>query len=74
MDFDKVKEKFIHHPENNGMSYTEHLQHAWTLGFKSIGAGLVLVTHGIFPFVFEKDGTNILKDVVEDINKNEKKS
>lgn len=73
MDLNKVKQKFNQHPESNGMTYIEHLQHAWLIGFKTIGAGLVLIIHGTIPFIFEHDGTNMLKDIVDDIKKTEKK-
>lgn len=60
---------FTQHPNKNGMSYWTHLKHAWTIGFKSIGAGLILFVHGLFPFTFEYTGSIILKGVVSEINR-----
>lgn len=73
MNFEEIMNKFTEHPETSGMSYGEHLKHASISGFRSIGAGLVLITHGLFPMLFEKIGSEMIKDINQELNEKKEK-
>lgn len=52
---------FSEHPASVGESYIEHLQHASGFGVRMIGGGLACLLHGLFPFWFEKTGSNQIR-------------
>lgn len=60
---------FLFHPNLTGLSYPEHLFQAWNLAMRSLFAGLVLIIHGIFPFVFEDTGTAVLIETYHQVAK-----
>ena len=42
-------------------TYFEHLAHASGFGWRMIAGGLACLLHGIFPFTFEKTGSNCIR-------------
>lgn len=48
---------FIKHPEEQKMTYFEHLKHACYYSVQAFGCSLVFMVHGIIPCLFEKTGS-----------------
>ena len=48
------KYHYMGHLEEEGFTYFEHLQRAWTLSF-------VCFVHGLFPFIWKHKATEIIK-------------
>ena len=48
---------FIKHPEEQKMTYFEHLKHACCYSIQAFGCSLVFMVHGIIPCLFEKTGS-----------------
>jgi len=48
---------FIKHPEEQKMTYFEHLKHACCYSVQALGCSLVFMVHGIVPCLFEKTGS-----------------
>ncbi len=51
---------FTKHPHQVGETYFEHLKFAGAFGLNMLIGGLACLTHAVFPFVFEKTGSNKL--------------
>lgn len=49
------------HLRNVGETYTEHLRMASGFGLRMIATGLACLVHGIFPFLFERTGSNMVR-------------
>lgn len=65
---------FTNHPETVGETYVEHLRMASSFGVPMILAGLACLLHGIFPFLFEKTGSNLVKNLYDRMVTNRVKS
>ena len=52
---------FRAHPRSVGESYTQHLGVAARFGFTMIGGGLAAIVHGLFPLLFERTGSTIVR-------------
>ena len=67
---------FLKHPEEQNMTYFEHLKHACSYGIQALGCSLIFVVHGFIPCLFEKTGSAMIKDLNDRLNghgtKNEK--
>jgi hypothetical protein len=67
---------FIKHPEEQNMTYFEHLKHAFSYGIGSLYCSIVFVVHGFIPCLFEKTGSTMIKDLNDRLHriktKNEK--
>ena len=67
---------FIKHPEEQNMTYFEHLKHACSYGIQALGCSLIFVVHGFIPCLFEKTGSAMIKDLNDRLHgiqtKNEK--
>lgn len=61
--FKKVYRLFISHPKENKMTYREHLLHALHLSYKMWRGSVSLFIHAFFPFVLEKSGSNMIKQL-----------
>ena len=48
---------FVKHPEEQNMTYFEHLKHACCYSVQALGCSLVFMVHGILPCLFEKTGS-----------------
>lgn len=55
-----MKNIFTHHPETVGETYFEHLKFALGFGVKMLVGGLACIIHAIFPFLFQKTGSDFL--------------
>lgn len=55
-----MKNIFTEHPDSVGESYFTHLKFACFFAVNMLGAGLACFVHGIFPFLFETTGSDIL--------------
>ena len=65
---------FTEHPQTVGETYSEHFVMASSFGFPMILAGLACILHGIFPFLFEKTGSNLVKTLYDRMVTNRVKS
>ena len=55
-----MKNIFTEHPHSIGESYFQHLKFAFTFGWKMVMGGSACMIHAIFPFLFQKTGSDIL--------------
>jgi hypothetical protein len=51
---------FTKHPHKMNESYFQHLYCAAIFGFSMILGGIFCLIHAVFPFLFEKTGSNFL--------------
>ncbi len=65
---------FTEHPRTVGETYTEHFFMASSFGVPMILAGFACLLHGIFPFLFEKTGSNLVKTLYDRMVTNRIKS
>jgi len=56
----KTPQLFTSHPQSVGESYTEHLCSATGFGLTMLVAGFACLLHGLFPFWFERTGSNAI--------------
>ena len=56
---------FTDHPKSVGETYVEHFRTATSFGIPMITAGVACVLHGIFPFMFEKTGSNLVRKLYD---------
>ena len=54
-----------------GTTYINHLKQACKYSLKLSVASTILLVHGVFPFLFEKDGSCIVHDVSKQMHENE---
>ncbi len=54
---------FLKHPEEQKMSYVEHLKHALALGFETLTCSIVFIVHGIVPALFQTTGSTMIKNL-----------
>ena len=52
---------FTEHPATVGETYTEHMGSAFSFGSEMVVCGIACLLHGIFPFVFEKTGSDAVR-------------
>ncbi|MEO0441232.1 MAG: DUF6356 family protein [Pseudomonadota bacterium] len=52
---------FTEHPRTVGETYSEHFVMASSFGVPMILAGFACLLHGIFPFMFERTGSNLVR-------------
>ena len=48
---------FVKHPEEQSMTYFQHLKHACCYSVQALGCSLVFMVHGFIPCLFEKTGS-----------------
>lgn len=54
---------FTEHPRSVGETYWQHFKFAFTVGTITIGVGVVIITHAIFPALFKDNGSKALADL-----------
>jgi hypothetical protein len=54
---------FTRHPVEIGESYGEHFGTAARFGLKMIGGGLACLVHAVFPFWFERTGSETVREL-----------
>ena len=62
-----IKNFFLDHPEENGMTYLSHLFHASYLGVIMFIGSATLFIHGLVPKFFQKTGSNTIKELYNNI-------
>jgi len=65
---------FTEHPQTVGETYSEHFVMASSFGIPMIFAGFACLLHGVFPFLFEKTGSNLVKNLYDRMVANRVKS
>lgn len=55
-----MKNIFTEHPHSIGESYIQHLTFAFSFGWNMMLGGIAGMIHAIFPFFFQKTGSNKL--------------
>lgn len=61
---------FIKHPKEQNMTYVEHLKHACSYSIQAFKSSLIFLVHGLFPCLFQKTGSAIIKDLNDQLNMN----
>ena len=51
---------FTKHPHKMGESYFQHFKFAFAFGMNMLIGGFACISHAIFPFLFQKTGSNII--------------
>ena len=54
---------FTAHPRSVGETYLEHAMFACRYGVKMTLGGIAALVHGVFPFLFEKTGSRITREL-----------
>jgi hypothetical protein len=67
-NFTKIKTLFTQHPNSNNMTYFTHCKRALKLSLNMGLGSFLLFVHAIFPFLFEKNGTKIIKNLNSEIS------
>jgi hypothetical protein len=62
---------FLKHPEEQKMTYVEHLKHALLLGLETLGCSIVFIVHGIVPALFQTTGSTMIKNLNQKLIKND---
>ena len=62
--FTKIKEKFIAHPRQLGESYFKHLLFTFSMGACLLLALVILLLHGIFPFILNNVSSEMIDDII----------
>lgn len=62
-----MKNIFTNHPHSVGESYFQHFFFALSFACKMLAAGVVCLIHAVFPFLFEKTGSNILMSIIHEV-------
>ena len=52
---------FIKHPEEQNMTYFEHLKHAFSYGLEALYCSIIFIVHGFIPCLFEKTGSTMIQ-------------
>ena len=52
---------FVKHPEEQKMTYFEHLKHACSYSVQALGCSLIFMVHGFVPCLFEKTGSIMIQ-------------
>jgi hypothetical protein len=64
---ERTKQLFVAHPEALNESYGQHFSHAMRYSGRMFAASLCAFTHAIFPFLFEKTASNMVKKMYADM-------
>tara|TARA_R110002110_G_scaffold152232_2_gene344938 strand:+ start:657 stop:917 length:261 start_codon:yes stop_codon:yes gene_type:complete len=65
----KIKEDFNKHPESIGETYLEHMWCCFKTSGMLTSISLVLLIHGVFPFLFTETGSSLIKDLHDTMQK-----
>ena len=61
-----MKNIFTEHPQSIGETYFQHFKYALIFGGYMLIGGLACIIHAIFPFLFQKTGSNIMLKIMHD--------
>jgi len=56
-------ELFTRHPASVGESYGEHFQAATGFGLRMLAGAIACLVHAVFPFLFVKTGSGIIREL-----------
>ena len=59
---------FVKHPEEQKMTYFEHLKHACSYSVQALGCSLIFMVHGFVPCLFEKTGSVMVYHLHDRLN------
>lgn len=59
----KLMKAFIDHPQSVDETYWQHMQFAAGFSYKLLLAGMAAMVHAIFPFLFEKTASTIVRNL-----------
>ncbi len=62
-DKNGIKAAFTTHPATVGESYGEHFTAAMSFSLSLLRASVVCAIHAVFPFLFEKTGSECITDL-----------
>ena len=65
----KMQKVFCDHPHEAGETYFQHLLFTICLGLRLVMTGLIIVIHGIFPFLFTRTSSNQIFKIFEIMKK-----
>jgi len=60
-----MRKLFIEHPKSVGETYLEHLHSAFSFGWRMVAAGIACLLHGVFPFLFVKTVSSVVRHLHE---------
>lgn len=60
----KFLKAFSQHPQSVDETYWQHMQFAGNFSFKLFLAAMAAIIHAIFPFLFEKTASTIVRNLV----------
>lgn len=63
-----MKNPFSQHPQHIGQSYFAHLRFAFKNGLSLLFFGVLLLTHAVFPFVFENNSRDAVIKMADKFN------
>ena len=58
-----MRNPFTEHPHSVGETYPEHGAFACRYGVKMTLGGIAALVHGVFPFLFQKTGSRITREL-----------
>jgi hypothetical protein len=61
-----MKNIFTDHPQSMNETYWQHFACAVKFGSKMFIGGIACLIHAIFPFIFQKTGSNLLFQMMHD--------
>lgn len=64
-----MKNLFLKHPHSIGETYTQHLKFASLSGAKLCLAGIACMIHAVFPFLFAKTASTVIKEMNENMTR-----
>jgi hypothetical protein len=64
-----MRNPFTAHPRDVGESYLEHGAFACRYGAKMTLGGLAAMVHGLLPFLFQKTGSRITRELNETLER-----
>jgi hypothetical protein len=59
----KLSRLFVEHPETVGETYFQHLRQASGFAVCMFCGGLACLMHGLFPFMFERTGSDKIRNL-----------
>lgn len=62
---DQMTSQLGKHLQDVGETYDEHFVHAGRYGLVLIGAGLACLVHAVFPFLFERTGSQCISKLYD---------
>jgi hypothetical protein len=61
------------HPKQKGMTYTGHFYHALSMARRMAIGSIYLAIHSVFPFWFESAGSDVVKELYDELSSREMK-